>query len=132
MSFSEDIDNNLQNLTQGRMSVFNQDLIPHILRTKLSPELEEKEKVILKNSKDAEAAKNCDKNIDQFKKAINACIEILDSRKRDLDQSKQSTLQVTYNTQDTLQLATLGQPRSSQARMMPGMMRPAQSFSSAR
>ncbi len=35
--WSEDIDPDLRELTNGRISVFNQDIIPYILRTKLIP-----------------------------------------------------------------------------------------------
>jgi hypothetical protein len=56
--FSEDVDPNLQFITQHRMSIFNHDLIPHILRTKPLPELEEKEAAILRGTKDIESRKN--------------------------------------------------------------------------
>ena len=40
------------------MSIFNHELIPHILRTKLLPELEEKEATVLRFIKDFELRKN--------------------------------------------------------------------------
>ena len=40
------------------MSIFNHDLIPHILRTKLLPELEEKELAVIRTTKDLESRKN--------------------------------------------------------------------------
>jgi hypothetical protein len=40
------------------MSIFNHDLIPHILRTKPLLELEEKEAIILRVAKDFEQRKN--------------------------------------------------------------------------
>lgn len=57
-AFSEDIDPQLQSITKNRMSVFNQDLIPHILRTKLSPEMEEKERIVLRATREFEVNKN--------------------------------------------------------------------------
>ncbi len=49
-------------MTQGRISVFNQDVIPHILRTKLIPELEEAETAIHKSAKEIEQIKAFDVN----------------------------------------------------------------------
>jgi mediator of RNA polymerase II transcription subunit 8 len=79
-SFSEDVDASLQvnffciyiffffelfktcvfekQVTQNRMSVFNYDLIPHILRTKLSPDLEEKENQAFKLTREFDMIKN--------------------------------------------------------------------------
>ena len=45
------------------MSVFNYDLIPHILRTKLSPELEEKEMQLFKLAREFDQIKSHEVNL---------------------------------------------------------------------
>ena len=50
----------MQEITHGRISVFNQDVIPHILRTKLIPELEEAEAATYQSAKEVEQIKAFD------------------------------------------------------------------------
>ena len=57
---SDNLDNSLKDLTQNRMSVFNQDLIPNILRTKLIPQLEDNEKKVFEVSRELEQVKTFD------------------------------------------------------------------------
>ena len=48
--------------TTHRISMFNQDVIPHLLRTKLIPELEDEENSIYQSGKDFEQGKTFDVN----------------------------------------------------------------------
>jgi hypothetical protein len=47
-------------MTNHRISVFNQDVIPHILRTKLIPALEDEENVSYQQAKELELTKTFD------------------------------------------------------------------------
>jgi hypothetical protein len=47
-------------MTNNRMSIFNQDVIPHILRTKLIPPLEEQEARFQQSAKDLQQIKTFD------------------------------------------------------------------------
>lgn len=58
--FSEDVDPELQEMTNNRISVFNQDVIPNILRTKLIPALEDEENKISLTAKEFEQNKTFD------------------------------------------------------------------------
>ena len=58
--FSEDVDPELKDLTNNRISVFNQDVIPIILRTKLIPQLEENEMKCYNSAKEFESVKTYD------------------------------------------------------------------------
>lgn len=59
-AYSEEVDPELQELTDGRISVFNHDVIPHIMRTKLIPEVEEEEAKLHQAAKDFELVKTFD------------------------------------------------------------------------
>ena len=56
----DSLDTHLQDLTQNRMRVFNQDLIPNILRTKLELQLEENEQKIFEAARELEQVKTFD------------------------------------------------------------------------
>ncbi|CAF0857453.1 unnamed protein product [Brachionus calyciflorus] len=104
-AYSEEVDPELQEMTNGRISVFNHDVIPHILRTKLIPAVEEEEAKIQQAAKDFELTKNYDKTVNYFKKTIEESANMIEKPKRDLE-TKQSNV-VTYNLHDTFQLANL-------------------------
>ena len=96
-------------ITNNRISVFNQDVIPNVLRTKLIPQLEENEMRAYYAAKEFESVKTYDvmilsylqsclrysnnvsifyKSINQFKKAIEESANLGEKPKRDLDTSK--------------------------------------------
>jgi hypothetical protein len=103
--FSEDIDPEIKEMTNGRISVFNQDVIPHILRTKLIPVLEENEKLYYQAAKEFEQTKGFDKNISQLKKTLDESANLIEKPKRESELSK--TTHNTYNYQDTWQLVNM-------------------------
>ncbi|RNA32977.1 mediator of RNA polymerase II transcription subunit 8 [Brachionus plicatilis] len=100
--YSEEVDPELQELTDGRISVFNHDVIPHIMRTKLIPSVEEEDAKLHQAAKDFELIKTFDKNISFFKKTIEESASMVEKPKRDLE-TKQSNV-TTYNLHDTFQL----------------------------
>ena len=108
INFSEDVDLELQEMTNHRISVFNQDVIPHILRTKLIPALEEEENAFNTAGKEFEQTKTFDKSINFFKKTIDDCANLVEKPKRELD-TKQNLSTTTYNLQETYQLVSLVQ-----------------------
>lgn len=61
-AYSEEVDPELQELTESRISVFNHDVIPHIMRTKLIPSVEEEETKLYQKAKDFELTKTFDVN----------------------------------------------------------------------
>lgn len=50
MSLSPDNDPNVEQLTERRLSIFNHDFMPQLLRTKNLPEIEERERLLNSNS----------------------------------------------------------------------------------
>jgi hypothetical protein len=103
--WSEDIDPELKELSNGRISVFNQDIIPHILRTKLIPALEENEARFNQTAKDFEQTKAFDKIISQLKKTIDESSNLIEKPKRETEPSK--TTHNTYNYGDTWSLVNM-------------------------
>ena len=105
-NFSEEIDYAIKEKTNGRISIFNQDVIPNILRTKLIPQLEANEMKCYQTSKEYELLKTWDKNVTQLKKTIDDSANFADKPKRESENVKLSSSNF-YNYNDTWQLTNL-------------------------
>lgn len=104
--FSEEIDYTIKEKTNNRISIFNQDVIPNILRTKLIPQIESNEMKCYQASKDFELIKSWDKNVAQLKKTIDDSANLAEKPKREID-NKLNSISNFYNYNDTWQLANL-------------------------
>jgi hypothetical protein len=104
--FSEEIDYAIKEKTNNRISIFNQDVIPNILRTKLIPQIETNEMKSYQVSKEYELQKTWDKNVAQLKKTIDDSANLVEKPKREIENLKLNSIS-SYNYNDTWQLANL-------------------------
>lgn len=101
---SPDRDEELVNLTEGRVQVVNHDMVPDYLRTKPDPEIEEFEKAlqIKSNSISADAAL---KLINSMNKLVDNTIDAIRKNMAHADsEMSRQTIMPSYNNSDTNEL----------------------------
>lgn len=99
---SLDRDEQLMNLTQGRVPVFSHDIVPDYLRTKPDPLAEQK---MLQNEQKAANLLNetAAKQVAQFNKVVTHVLEIVSKQREDweMDSSSRAGIQQTSSMADT-------------------------------
>ncbi|XP_074597797.1 mediator complex subunit 8 [Brevipalpus obovatus] len=102
LKLSPDRDEELAKLTEGRVSFFNHEMVPDYLRTKLEPDIESRENLILTkaNSINPDTAQ---KQITSVNKIANHIIESVKNAKEEWESesNQRLTLQPTFSVQDT-------------------------------
>ncbi len=82
LKLSQDRDEELEKMTEGRVPAFNHEVVPNYLRTKAEPEVEERE-LQLKQKAATIAPEQAQKQINSMNKLVNRILDMVNSAKDD-------------------------------------------------